>query len=52
MPRLELPVENNDLNFELGGGGGGGVWIVLFSEVTLFEDNGATILLRIVVLYF
>ena len=24
MPRLELPVENNDLNFEWGGGGGGG----------------------------
>ena len=46
MPRLELPVENNDLNFEWGGGGG--VGIVLFSEVTLFEDNGAIILLRIV----
>ena len=47
MPRLELSVENNDLNFEWRGGGGG-VWIVLFSEVTLFEDNGAIILLRIV----
>ena len=50
MRLLEPPVENNDLNFEFGGGGG--VWIVLFSEVTLFEDDGATILLRIVVLYF
>ena len=34
------------------GVGGEGVWIVLFSEVTLFEDNGATILFQIVVLYF
>ena len=48
MPRLELPVENNDLNFEWGGGGGGGGGVILFSEVTLFEANGAIILLRIV----
>ena len=40
VPRLELPVKNNELNFEWGGGGGG---IVLFYAVTLFEDNGATI---------
>ena len=33
---FELPVENNKHpNFEWKGGGG--VWIVLFSEVTLFD---------------
>ena len=32
----------------LNGGGRGGVWILLFSEVTLFEDNVSTILAVIV----
>ena len=44
---FELPVENNKHhNFEWRGGGG--VWIVLFSEVALFEYNASTILLPIV----
>ena len=32
----------------LNGGGRGGVWILLFSEVTLFEDNVSTILAVII----
>ena len=44
-----LPVENNkrpNLQIERRSGG---VQIVLFSDVTLFEDNDSTILLAIVV---
>ena len=42
---FKLPVGNNKHpNFEWRGGGGGGVWIVLFSEVTPFEDKVSTIL--------
>ena len=46
---FKLPVGNNKHpNFEWRGGGGGGVWIVLFSEVTPFEDKVSTILSVIV----
>ena len=42
---FKLPVGNNKHpNFEWRGGGGGGVWIVLFSEVTPFEDKVSTTL--------
>ena len=41
VPLFELPIENNKHpNFEWWGG----VWILLFSEVTLFEYNVSTIL--------
>ena len=44
---FELPAQNNKHpNFEWKGGEG--LWIVLFSEVTLFEDNVSTTLSRIV----
>jgi len=36
VPLFELPVENTNTP-TLNGGEGGGVWIVLFSEVTLTE---------------
>ena len=46
---IKLPVGNNKQpNFEWRGGGGGGVWIVLFYEVTSFEDKVSTILSLIV----
>ena len=46
---INLPVGNNKQpNFEWRGGGGGGVWIVLFYEVTPFEDKVSTILSLIV----
>ena len=41
---VHLPPISKSLN----GGDGGGVWILLFSEVTLFEYNGSTILSPIV----
>ena len=42
MPLFELPVENNKYpNFEWRRRG---VWIVLFSEVTPFEDNFSTMM--------
>ena len=45
VPLFELPIENNKhLNLEWRGG----VWILLFSEVTLFEYNVSTILSPIV----
>ena len=45
VPLFELPLENNKHpNFEWRGG----VWILLFSEVTLFEYNVSTILSAIV----
>ena len=47
VPLFELPIENNKHpNFEWRGGGG--VWILLFSEVTLFEHNVSTILSPVV----
>ena len=47
VPLFKLPVENNKHpNFELRGGGG--MWIVLFSEITLFEYNVSTTLSLIV----
>ena len=47
VPLFELPLENNKhLNFECRGQGR--VWIVLFSEVTLFVYNVSTILWAIV----
>ena len=47
MPLFELPIENNKQpNFEWRGAGG--VWILLFSEVTVFEYNVSTILSPIV----
>ena len=50
MPLFQLPVENNKyLNFEWRGRGG--VWILLFSEVTLFEYNVSTSLSPIKVLF-
>ena len=50
VPLFELPVENNKyLNFEWRGRGG--VWILLFSEVTLFEYNVSTSLSPIKVLF-
>jgi len=49
VPLFKLPVENNKHpNFELRGGGG--MWVVLFSEVTLFEYNVSTTLSLIVYL--
>ena len=45
---FELPTENN--THPMNGGGRGGMWILLFSEVTLFEYNVSTILSPIVVL--
>ena len=46
---FKLPVGNNKHpNFEWRGGRGGGVWTVLFSEVTPFEDKVSTILSLIV----
>ena len=49
---FQLPTENyKHPNFEWDGRGGGGmegVWILLFSEVTLFEYNVSTILSPIV----
>ena len=46
---FKLPVGNNKHpNFEWRGGGGEGVWIVLFCEVTPFEDKVSTILSLIV----
>ena len=47
VPLFELPLENNKHpNFEWRGRGG--VWILMFSEVTLFEYNVSTILSPIV----
>ena len=44
---FKLPIENHKHpNFEWRGGGG--VWILLFSEVTLFECNVSTTLSPIV----
>ena len=49
VPMFELPIENNKHpNFE--GGVRGGKRVLLFSEVTLFENNVSTILLPIVAL--
>ena len=49
VPMFELPKENNKHpNFE--GGVRGGKRVLLFSEVTLFENNVSTILLPIVAL--
>ena len=46
VPQFELHITNNKCpNFE--GRGGGGVWILLFSVVTIFEYNVSTILLLI-----
>ena len=48
MPLIELLIENNKHpNFEQWGEGEG-VWILLFSEVILFEYNVSTILSPIV----
>ena len=42
MPlHFELPVEHINTPI-LNGGEGGGVWIVLFSKITPFEDNVST----------
>ena len=47
VPLFKLPIENHKHpNFEWRGGGG--VWILLFSEVTLFECNVSTTLSPIV----
>ena len=48
VPLFELPTETHTPT--LNGGDRGGVWILLFSEVTLFEYNVSTILLPIVAL--
>ena len=43
---FELPVEHINTPI-LNGGEGGGMWIVLFSKITPFEDNVSTISLLI-----
>ena len=48
VPKFELSLENNKLP-TLKGGDRGGVWILMLSEVTLFEYNVSKILSPIVV---
>ena len=43
MPLFKLPLETTNTS-TLNGGDKGGVWILLFSEVTLFQCNVSTIL--------
>ena len=43
VPLFELPLENKK-HPNLNGGDRVGVWILMFSEVTVFEDNVSTIL--------
>ena len=47
VPLFELPLEITNPP-TLNGGDRGGVWILLFSEVTLFEYNVSTILSPVV----
>ena len=46
VPLFELPLEITNPP-TLNGGDRGGVWILLFSEVTLFEYNASTICRRL-----